>query len=136
GRASLTLIGRPLRVLPSSALMAAWAAVACDISTKAMPRGVPVSRSTTIVTVSTTPCAAKTSRTCCSVAVTSRFPTKILVKLVSGSWFANTRKKEEEKVSKRRSQEIAFRSASQLLKRLYVLSLPALGALRHVKLHR
>ena len=39
GRASFTLIGRPLSMVPPSAEIAPWASVDCVISTKAMPPG-------------------------------------------------------------------------------------------------
>ena len=69
----------PIEHLSIQRSKAPWACVACVISTKAIPRGWPVSLFSTIVTVSTAPCTTKTSRSCCSVTVISRLAIKMLV---------------------------------------------------------
>src|SRR3990172_5938367 len=55
GRASLTFSVRPPSSVPLTPRIAAWAAEASDISTKAKPRGRPVSRSVMTLTLSTSP---------------------------------------------------------------------------------
>src|SRR5581483_10896305 len=67
GRASFTLRVRPPICEPSSAWMAASASSEA-ISTKPKPRGRPVSRSLTRLTLLTSPCDAKSSRSSSSVA--------------------------------------------------------------------
>ncbi len=60
--------------LPSSACMAASAALS-SISTKAKPRGRPVSRSVITLIDSTEPCCSKRLRSSSSVALKGMFPT-------------------------------------------------------------
>jgi hypothetical protein len=66
-RASLTLMARPWTSRPFKDSIAFDASASVDISTKANPRGRPVSRSKTTFTSSTFPASAKTSRMSASV---------------------------------------------------------------------
>src|SRR3569623_2105402 len=66
--------GRPLRSLPFRAEIALLAAVS-SISTKAKPRGLPVSRSEIILTECTAPYALNRSRTSSSLQLNGRLPT-------------------------------------------------------------
>ena len=77
GRASLTFKRRPPNSLPLSAAMACSASSSSGISTNAKPRDRPVSRSVTILTLSTAPWTSKRARTSSSLALKARFPTKI-----------------------------------------------------------
>src|SRR5579864_924863 len=90
----------------------------------------------TIVTVSTDPCAAKTSRSRCSVTVISRFPTKMLVTNSFLPLISRPHDWNPVRNCKRRSWKIASWQGVALSERLYVLSLQTLGALRHFELHR
>src|SRR3984885_8261397 len=76
GRASLTLIARPPRLVPFNPLIAASASAESLISTNAKPRERPVSRSVIKLTRSTAPYASKAERMDSSVAPKSKFPTK------------------------------------------------------------
>jgi hypothetical protein len=70
---------RPRRLNP---LNFSWAAAACstvDISTKANPRGRPVSRSAGMVTLTTSPASAKRAWISSCVVSKSRLPTNSLV---------------------------------------------------------
>src|SRR5947207_9130229 len=72
--ASFTRSGRPPSSLPLRFWMARDAS-ARDISTNPKPRGRPVSRSVMMLTDSTVPCAANSSRISASVAENGRLPT-------------------------------------------------------------
>jgi len=70
----LTRSGRPFIWKPFSFWMADWASVEV-MSTKAKPRGLPVSRSLMIFTESTLPCCSNRLRISASVALKGRLPT-------------------------------------------------------------
>jgi hypothetical protein len=76
--ASFTLRARPSKSVPFKACIAREASV-FDISTKAKPRGRPVSRSVINETFSTVPWAENNVRTESSVALKGKFPTYSLV---------------------------------------------------------
>src|SRR5437016_1254370 len=77
GRASLTLRALPPTSLPLMASIARSPSASFVISTNANPRGWPVSRSVTMLTRSTLPCASNSERISCSVVPKLRFPTKM-----------------------------------------------------------
>ena len=77
GRASLTFSARPSRSAPFKAAIARSPSALSLISTNPKPLACPVSRSVTMLTRSTAPCAANRDRTASSVAPKLRFPTKI-----------------------------------------------------------
>lgn len=83
GRASLTLIWRPPKLVPFKAAIARSASAASVISTKAKPRARPVSRSVTRLTRSTFPYGSKSARREDSVAPKSKFPTKMFFMLLT-----------------------------------------------------
>ena len=77
--ASLTRRFRPSSSWPSSFAIAAAAASAVENSTKAKPRGRPVSRSVGMKTLTISPAGANSARTCSDVVSKLRLPTKSLV---------------------------------------------------------
>jgi hypothetical protein len=77
GRASLTVSARPSNSRPLRSAMARWPSASFCISTNPKPLGCPVSRSVTILTRSTAPCASNRDRTPSSVELKLRLPTKI-----------------------------------------------------------
>src|SRR5947208_2512547 len=83
-RASLTVSGRPPNCLPLRALTAAWAWASVASSTKAKPRGRPVSRSVTIFTSSTwRPSCSNRARSCASSHWYGRLPTYSLFPILA-----------------------------------------------------
>src|SRR5213080_452274 len=83
-RASLTVSGRPPNGLPLRALTAAWAWASVASSTKAKPRGRPVSRSVTIFTSSTwRPSCSNRARSCASSHWYGRLPTYSLFPILT-----------------------------------------------------
>ncbi len=75
GRASLTFRQRPSRSVPLTAVIAFSPSPSFAISTKPKPRGWPVSRSVTMLTLSTVPWVSNNARTDSSEAPKLRFPT-------------------------------------------------------------